>query len=644
MTKTRDLADWATEFPDGKIRDQILTFTQSGTGATERTIDSKLKDVVSVKDFGATGDGTTDDTAAIQAAIDSLTSGGVVYFPPGTYRIARTTGTNDNYGLKVVNSNTVLQGNRATLRRYNTDISTYANAYPILFIGTPDSNSASATENVEVVGLIFTGEDTRHSSSGSAESDKRHAIEVKNTINVSIKDCRFNAIDSGAIFTQGPWTYDYVNSVYYNTTKNYRLRVTNCVFNANSHSTAGRALIHAVNLRGVDDAVVSNNQFFWCDDAVISGTTYNDPSDTEDDTWTPASPWSLGAIKRTGRRFVISNNTFSESSEHAIYLEGMDCVISGNSFYVEDVSICNTSQIKIRAKVVSVTGNLVSNCAVALSIDEPSFQVTANGNTFNGGSAEINGGLISIDSVGLSTFIDNRDYLSGYKVMTGITLSGNTLTLPETASTTSAKGSAIRIYSDTSDSNYPDGQIQNVVIENNNIKNHTAGVYIIGNLAQQILVKGNTFTAKPFTTGSFSTSTTMNTYATLMVYRSGSQTGVTLRRCYFTGNFIHGTKYLYATTDGGGSASYYELPWGNVSNRFDYVQYISTSDVQGLNSYNRFTDNTGVQFLDRTWGGWGLNNSLYGGAGSHSEKRRCFLFDGTNVRFYTDDSNTYITL
>lgn len=59
-----------------------VNFTQAGTGAVQRTVESKLKDVVSVKDFGAVGDGVTDDTAAIQAAINT---GKPIFFPLGTY-------------------------------------------------------------------------------------------------------------------------------------------------------------------------------------------------------------------------------------------------------------------------------------------------------------------------------------------------------------------------------------------------------------------------------------------------------------------------------------------------------------------------------------------------------------------------------
>lgn len=53
------------------------------TGAVATTVYSKLRDVVSVKDFGAVGDGVTDDTAAIQAAMDSGSNN--VIFPAGTY-------------------------------------------------------------------------------------------------------------------------------------------------------------------------------------------------------------------------------------------------------------------------------------------------------------------------------------------------------------------------------------------------------------------------------------------------------------------------------------------------------------------------------------------------------------------------------
>jgi hypothetical protein len=40
---------------------------------------------LSVRDYGARGDGNARDTAAIQAAIDAATPGGIVFFPPGDY-------------------------------------------------------------------------------------------------------------------------------------------------------------------------------------------------------------------------------------------------------------------------------------------------------------------------------------------------------------------------------------------------------------------------------------------------------------------------------------------------------------------------------------------------------------------------------
>ena len=66
----------------------LVGTTNGGTGAVTRTVASKLNDTVSVKDFGAVGDGVTDDTVAIQVAINVVSvTGGHLVFPSGTYRL-----------------------------------------------------------------------------------------------------------------------------------------------------------------------------------------------------------------------------------------------------------------------------------------------------------------------------------------------------------------------------------------------------------------------------------------------------------------------------------------------------------------------------------------------------------------------------
>jgi len=61
--------------------------------------------IVNVKDYGAKGDGVTDDTVAIQNAIAVVpAAGGIVFFPAGTYRVTSTLTINRKRALTLVGS------------------------------------------------------------------------------------------------------------------------------------------------------------------------------------------------------------------------------------------------------------------------------------------------------------------------------------------------------------------------------------------------------------------------------------------------------------------------------------------------------------------------------------------------------------
>src|SRR5574343_566202 len=69
-----------------------VVYTPSGVGAVATNVQARLREFYSVTDFGAVGDGVTDDSADIQAAITavSVAGGGELVFPPGTYGIGAT--------------------------------------------------------------------------------------------------------------------------------------------------------------------------------------------------------------------------------------------------------------------------------------------------------------------------------------------------------------------------------------------------------------------------------------------------------------------------------------------------------------------------------------------------------------------------
>jgi len=82
----------AIQLSGGVADSSQITYVPAGTGAVTTNVQTKLRESVSVKDFGAVGDGVTDDTVAIQAAIDYIESinYGALFFPLGTYKLTDT--------------------------------------------------------------------------------------------------------------------------------------------------------------------------------------------------------------------------------------------------------------------------------------------------------------------------------------------------------------------------------------------------------------------------------------------------------------------------------------------------------------------------------------------------------------------------
>lgn len=80
---TKVAGAWVRQKADG------VAFKAAAPTAVVRSAQDKAREVVSVKDFGATGDGATNDTAAIQAAMTAVDAadGGTVLFPTGNYKI-----------------------------------------------------------------------------------------------------------------------------------------------------------------------------------------------------------------------------------------------------------------------------------------------------------------------------------------------------------------------------------------------------------------------------------------------------------------------------------------------------------------------------------------------------------------------------
>ena len=121
----------------------LVTFLQSGTGAVARTVQSKERDTVSVKDYGAVGDGVTDDTAAIQAAVNYWVANPVDLLFPSNSTFYVTTAI-----VATFSSNCVLQ---KCITGYGSRLTTAAGVVNALTVTV--SGASTVVRNLMIEGL-----------------------------------------------------------------------------------------------------------------------------------------------------------------------------------------------------------------------------------------------------------------------------------------------------------------------------------------------------------------------------------------------------------------------------------------------------------------------------------------------------------
>jgi hypothetical protein len=140
------------------------------TGAINRPINEKLAETLSVKDFGAIGNGVADDTAAIQAAINATPLYGILIFPNGIYNVSTTLNLPQSIGLvggevgsrgvqQAVIKWTATGGTMFSLATGSTGLGTSFKGLRLVNNSTTDMTiiAATQTQNLLIEECIFSG-------------------------------------------------------------------------------------------------------------------------------------------------------------------------------------------------------------------------------------------------------------------------------------------------------------------------------------------------------------------------------------------------------------------------------------------------------------------------------------------------------
>ena len=215
-----------------------VTYDPAGTGAVSRSVQAKLRESVSVLDFGADPTGVNDSTAAFLAA---LTAAFNVYVPEGTYKVDASNAD----GCRITSGSGYHlfgEGEKSVIRRgsYNP---AQAN---IIF----DGGSASTfIDDVKISNLKFVGD---VATLGHNEL-YGHMLRMGGVRRVLIEKCYFEGPRSDALLIDsgpgGPLSERH----------NFDVTVRDCVFNGVVYGVDGGR--NAISVIDVDGMLIEGNSF-----------------------------------------------------------------------------------------------------------------------------------------------------------------------------------------------------------------------------------------------------------------------------------------------------------------------------------------------------------------------------------------------
>jgi hypothetical protein len=251
----------------GATSADLVTYTPSGTGAVARSAASKFGETVSVKDFGAVGNGVTDDTVAVQACVDAAKNGTNknIYIPSGTYLISHV----DMIGLAYSNLTFIGEGmptfvfklpagGRQTIAGYPNPTFARSNLADGMFVLDANSanqftNDANSIKNVTFIGIKF-----QMNVAVDGFDELMHCVCASGTSGLYFDHCQFiGFMGDGIAVCRGRGTGPVVGSCP-SYGYNANTVVTNCIFDGVNKDNRQGISIYYCDGFSISDCVFKN--------------------------------------------------------------------------------------------------------------------------------------------------------------------------------------------------------------------------------------------------------------------------------------------------------------------------------------------------------------------------------------------------